>query len=122
MNRSLQLLKDHRVGIWCRRAAWIILALGLINIALTIYGFLFLYNGNALGVYNGPPSFLTPQQLISMASELITLGEFLFYFSILYAAAAVIEHLTGTTRKEDLEEEDIKIEDLEERVPEQLQK
>lgn len=129
MNRPLQLLKDHRVGIWCRRAAWIILAIGLIRTALAIYSNLLSYSNIPI---NFPGATLVPQQLILIAGNLTTLIDVLFYFFILYAAAVAIEHLTGSTREkdldegdlevEDLDEEDLEVVDLDEEVPEQLKK
>ena len=128
VNRSLRLLKDHRVGIWCRRAAWIILIIGLIRTALAIYS-------NLLSYSSFPGASPVPQQLITMAADLTILIDVLFYFFILYAAAVVIEHLTGSvgsTREEDLEVEDLDEEDLDQGdlevvdldkdVPERLQK
>ncbi len=128
MDSLLQLLKDHRVGIWCRRGAWIILAIGLMRIALEIYNILFI-NNNALVINPlAASSFVTPE-VVSIAAELTTLAEFLFYFFILYAAAVAIEHLTGSTKKEnldleveDVDEEDLEMEDLDEEVPERLEK
>jgi len=37
MNTLTNLLKDRQVGTWCKRAAWFILAIGLVEIALDIY-------------------------------------------------------------------------------------
>lgn len=119
MSRPLPVIEDHRVGIWCRRFAWIILAIGLIRIALAIYNALFLNNISS-PVNNFPAPYLMQQELLAVAAELTTLAEFLFFFFVLYAAAVVIEHLTGSTGEEDLE--DLEEEDLEEEVPEQLQK
>ena len=114
MNRPLQLLKAHRVGIWCRRAAWVILIIGLIRVALVIYS---IFSEN-----NFPVSIPVPQELISIAAELTSLVDVLFYFFILYAAAVVIEHLTGSTSSTKEDELDLEVVDLEEEAPEQLHK
>jgi hypothetical protein len=84
MDSLLQLLKEHRVGIWCRRGAWIILAIGLMRIALEIYNILFINNSALVINPLAASSFVTPEA-VSIAAELTTLAEFLFYFFILYA-------------------------------------
>jgi hypothetical protein len=117
MGRPLQLLKEHRVGIWCRRAAWIILIISLIRVALAIYSILMLNNNTFT-----PTIMAQEQNLLSIATELTTLVEALFYFFILYAAAVVIEHLTGSTRSTEEDDLELEVEDLDEEVPERLQK
>ena len=37
MNTLTNLLKDRQIGTWCKRAAWFILAIGIVEIALNIY-------------------------------------------------------------------------------------
>jgi hypothetical protein len=37
MQTLTNLLKDHQIGTWCKRVAWFILAIGLLEIGFNIY-------------------------------------------------------------------------------------
>jgi polyferredoxin len=103
MNTLTNLLKDHQVGTWCKRAAWIILAIGLIEIALNIY------NVSRQFGYGSPP--LPPVLLVQIVGfGIAVLPSVLFYFFILYAAGALVNHFVADTEIEshvDEEEETV---------------
>jgi hypothetical protein len=109
MNTLTNLLKDHQIGIWCKRAAWIVLAIGLVEIAFNVY------NVSQQFGY-GSPAFQPTifRQLIISAIGL--LPSILFYFFMLYAAGALVDHVVAATEEE---ENDDMIED-EEVMPGQM--
>jgi hypothetical protein len=93
------LLKDHQIGTWCKRAAWFVLVIGLVEIALTIY------NDTRQFGFVGQPFTLT-ELLQILGFGLGFLPSVLFYFFILYAAGAVVNHVVGTQAIDDEEEEE----------------
>ncbi len=103
MNTLTNLLKDHQIGTWCKRAAWIILAIGLIEIALNIY------NVSRQFGYGSPP--LPPALLAQIIGySIAVLPSILFYFFILYAARTLVNHVVaGNEEEEDdtLEDEEV---------------
>jgi hypothetical protein len=77
MNKMTNLLKDHRVGLWCKRMAWIVLAFGILQIVFQIY-------------YQSQIRIpVEPALLLSTAVGI--LATYGFYFFILYAAGTVID-------------------------------
>lgn len=78
MNKLTNLLKDHHVGLWCKRMAWIVLAIGILQIVFSIYYEIQL---NA----PGEPA------LLFLSSALGILATYGFYFFILYAAGTIID-------------------------------
>jgi hypothetical protein len=97
MNTLINLLKDRQIGMWCKRAAWIILVIGLVEIVFNIY--------NYARSFAGQP--FTPVELIQLLGySLAVLPSILFYFFILYAAGAVVNHVVGTQEMDDETEED----------------
>jgi hypothetical protein len=109
MNTLTNLLKDHQIGTWCKRAAWFILAIGLVEIALNIYNVSrqFGYGSPTL-----PPVFLA--QIVGYG--IAVLPSILFYFFMLYAAGALVDHVVAATEEE---ENDDMVED-EEVMPGQM--
>ena len=79
MNTMTNLLKDHRVGLWCKRMAWIILALGILQIVSLAY----YYSQISLP---GKPGLL-------LSSALAILAYSGFYFFILYAAGTIVDQV-----------------------------
>ena len=101
MNTLTNLLKDRQIGTWCKRAAWFILAIGLVEIALDIY------NVSRQFGYGSPP--LTLSELGQIVGYGIGIfPSVLFYFFILYAAATLVDHVVAYTKEESYvdEEED----------------
>jgi hypothetical protein len=108
MNTRTNLLKDHQIGTWCKRAAWVVLAIGLVHIGFYTYTLFqqYSYGGRTL-----PPIALG----VVITSLLSALPSILFYFFILYAAGALVNRfVTG------LEEDNDEVEEDEEIVPGQI--
>ena len=106
MNTLVNSLKDHDVGVWCKRAAWIVVAFNLINVGLNVYA--------ALSQYTSAGIALTA----SVLAETLHLGisivpSMLFSFFILYAAGVLIDHFVGEEEDTDEIEEEI----IEDEVP-----
>ena len=118
MNTLTNLLKAHKVGTWCKRAAWIILAIGLLEIALNVYNVTrqFGYGSSLVNV--------TPGVLAQIAGYgIAVLPSILFYFFILYAAGVLVDYtVAGTEEKSyvDEEEEHDEIAEDEEVTPGQM--
>jgi hypothetical protein len=116
MNTLTNLLKDQQIGTWCKRAAWFILVIGLLEIVLNIY------NVSQQFGYGSPtlqPTIL--RQLIISAFGL--LPSILFYFFILYAAGALVDRVVANTEEEsniDEEEENDDMVGDEEVTPDQM--
>jgi len=116
MNTLTNLLKDHQIGTWCKRAAWIILAIGLLEIALNIYNISrqFGYGSPTL-----PPGYLA--QIVGYG--IAVLPSILFYFFVLYAAGALVDHVVAGTEEEsyvDEKEENDEMAEDEEVTPGQM--
>ena len=99
MNKLIDLLKDHQIGMWCKRAAWVILVLGIVQVAFNLYSV-----SRQLNSAGQPFSLTELIQLIGYG--LSFLPSILFYFFILYAAAAVANHFVGIEEMDDEEVED----------------
>ena len=99
MNSLTDLLKDHQIGTWCKRAAWFVLIIGLVEIALTIYN-----DSRQLGFIGQP--FTLAELLQILGFGLGFLPSVIFYFFILYAAGAVVNHVLGTQAMDDEEDEE----------------
>ena len=99
MNTLTNLLKDHQIGTWCKRAAWVILAIGFLEIVLNIY------NISRQFGYGSPP--LPPGLLAQVIGySIAVLPSVLFYFFILYAAGALVNHfVAGDGEENDTDEE-----------------
>ena len=99
MNTLINLLKDHQIGTWCKRAAWVILVISLVEVAFNFYA-----NWRQFGLAGQP---LAPGELIQLLSfSLAVLPSILFYFFILYAAGAVVNHFVGNEEVDDDEADD----------------
>ena len=92
------LLKDHQIGTWCKRAAWIILVIGLVETALTIYN-----DARQFGLIGQPFSWPIFLQIVQFGLGYLT--SVLFYFFILYAAGALVNRVVGTQVTDDEIEE-----------------
>jgi hypothetical protein len=105
MNTLTNLLKDRQVGTWCKRVAWIILAIGLVEIALNIYNVSRQFGDGSPTL---PPGFLT--QLV--AYGIAVLPSILFYFFILYAAGTLVDHVVAGTEEESFVDEEEENDDM----------
>ncbi len=88
MNTLTNVLKDYQVGTWCKRAAWIIVAIGLLEISLNIYSVTRQF-GYGSSFVNMTPSILAQITGIGIA----ILPSILFYFFILYAVGTLVDHV-----------------------------
>jgi len=107
LNTLVNSLKDRDVGVWCKRAAWIVVAFNLINVGLNVYA--------ALSQYTSAGIALTA----SVLAETLRLGisivpSMLFSFFILYAAGVLVDHFV---RDEEEDTDEIEEEVIEDAVP-----
>jgi hypothetical protein len=82
------LLKEYHIGDWCKRGAWIILVIGVLDIVVGIYTAI--QQSSASG--GAPLSFTIAdvlQVVFSVASPT------LFYFLVLYSAGLVLNHFAA---------------------------
>src|ERR1700694_6131627 len=99
MNSLTNLLKDHQIGTWCKRAAWIVLVIGLLEIALITYN-----DTRQLGFIGQPFTLTELLQILGFGLGL--LPSVIFYFFILNAAGAIVNHVVGTQAMDDEEDEE----------------
>ena len=99
MTTLTNLIKDYQVGTWCRRVAWIIVVVYLIQIALQIYNISRQYGLGATPFNTG--EFI---QVLSFAFSYIPV--MLFYFSILYAAGVAVDQLVRQHEDEVMDDEE----------------
>ena len=99
MDTLIILLKDHQIGTWCKRAAWIVLFIGLVEIALNIYNYM-----HQFGLAGQPLNSGIVLEIIGLG--LGNLTSVLFYFFILYAAGALLNRFVGVQPTDDEIEED----------------
>jgi len=90
MDRLTQLLKEHQVGEWCKRAAWVIVALTVIEnvIDLSFIG-------------SQPFGFFGVLRFV-----LAELSTALLYFFLLYAAGVIVNRLVAMTERDESEQEE----------------
>ena len=116
MNTLTNLLKDHQIGTWCKRTAWFILAIGIVEVALDIYSVSRQYG------YGSPPMTLSELgQIVGYGIGIVP--QILFYFFILYAAGAVVDHVVAGTEEASYIDEEEESEDVvedEEVTPHQM--
>ena len=98
MNSLINLLKDHQVAIWCKRAAWVILGVGLVQIILNVY--------NVSRQFGAGQPLTLGQFLQILGFGLDAVPSLLFFFFMLYAAAAVVNHFVDSEEEDDEAHED----------------
>ena len=111
MNTLTNLIKDHQIGTWCKRAAWIILAIGLLEIALNIYNI-------SRQISYGSPPYTSGLFAQIIGYGIAVLPSILFYFFILYAVGALVNHFITVSEEDDNDYED-EVEEDEEAVSDQ---
>jgi hypothetical protein len=74
------LLRDHEVGLWCKRAAWLIAIVNTVLVAFHLLGLL----------TQGPNASLPIALLETVLNYVVTT---LWYFFVLYALGAITSHL-----------------------------
>lgn len=83
----INLLKEHHIGDWCKRGAWIIAAVALIEIVLGIYN-----TFQQASLSGGIPLSLVI--VSALQDALSTAATALFYFLILYGAGVLVNYFT----------------------------
>jgi hypothetical protein len=76
----LKVLKDHEVGLWCRRAAW---AIALLETVLLVL--------NLLGILAHPDPLTLPINLLTAVIGYLIIT--LWYFFVLYALGVLVDRL-----------------------------
>lgn len=88
MNTLVNLLKDYQIGTWCKRAAWVIAVIYIVQMALAIY--------NVTRQYGlGAPPFNSGEFFQVLSFALTYIPPLLFDFFILYAVGVAVDHLSG---------------------------
>jgi hypothetical protein len=103
MNSFLNILKDRQVGKWCKLAAWVVAAIGLVDIGLQVYTNVQQYN--ALSQFGQTlPSYVVPL-IVHLAISQIPI--IIFYFFILYAVGVLINHFVGSMENDASDEDEL---------------
>jgi hypothetical protein len=105
MNKLTGLLKEHQVGEWCKRAAWTIAAIGLIEIVLTIYTLISQLQPGNTNYYN-PPNWGLSMMYAHLFPLFFTIAQLIFFFFALYAAGVFLNHFVANTEEDNEEGQD----------------
>ncbi len=103
MNTLINLLKDRQVGKWCKLAAWVVVAIGLVNVVLGVYTSVQQYNIVGQIGQNVLVSILL--QNIRLVISLIP--AYVFYFFVLYAIGVALDHFVGSTDEGATDEDEL---------------
>jgi hypothetical protein len=76
----VRLLEDRDVGLWCKRAAWLIAIVNTVLVAFQLLGVLI----------HGDVTTLPIAVLTTLAGYVVTT---LWYFFVLYALGAIVTHV-----------------------------
>jgi hypothetical protein len=95
MEKRLPVLKDHQVGIWCKRAAWILLTCNIIHVCLFYFQAFFFDNQT----HSVSLTLRTVEWLNLFQTLASSVAVLLFNFFLLYAAGVVVQHLAEANRK-----------------------
>lgn len=107
MNTFKRLVKEGKIGRLCKRGAWVVAGLGMLEVVTLLYGSWQVYKElpqNQGGGYDAVNFFIFP----NIASAFLGAATTLFFFLVLYSAGAVINSFYGRA------EEDITITSLDE--------
>lgn len=101
MKRLTDLLRDHHIGEWCKRAAWLIACFGALQIVLFIWAKYGDYTNKATALFS------TASDLASTLQTVVAyLTNTIFFFFLLYAAGGLANHFLGTAEERLPEEEE----------------
>jgi phosphoglycerol transferase MdoB-like AlkP superfamily enzyme len=106
MNALLRLLRDHQVGTWCKRAAWLILLIGIIRMLMQLYILIPLVSSHFSLSINWQSWLRILDTVLSFGSAI------LFDFFILYAAGVALNHLVPSIGQDQEDEERIEQEQI----------
>jgi len=104
MDKLTGLIKEHQVGEWCKRAAWIIAAIGLIEIVLTTYNLI--SQLQPTNISYGPPNWQLSMVYAHLFPLFFTIAQLIFFFFALYAAGVFLNHFVTDMEDDSEEEED----------------
>lgn len=94
MDRLTGFLKEHQAGEWCKRAAWIIMAIGLIELILTVYN---LISQIQMASTSSSPSNWQPSIVYGLLFPLFsTIAQLIFFFFVLYIAGIFLNHIAAS--------------------------
>lgn len=101
MNALLRLLRDHQVGTWCKRAAWLTLLINVISMLLRLY----ILMDQVSTHFSLPINWQTGW--VSILETVLSYGNaLLFSFFILYAAGVALNHLVPSMDEDQDDEEE----------------
>jgi len=80
MDELVRLFRDHEIGLWCKRAAWVI---AIVNTALVVF--------QLLGVLAHTDLAALPVALLTTLLGYVVTT--LWYFFVLHALGAIVTHL-----------------------------
>ncbi len=86
---NINLINKRRVGLWCRRGAWGIILLGILQIVF------FLWDRFSASPYYYGTYFTVSEFTSSVQYLLQIIISTLFLFLLLYTAGVVADHLLG---------------------------
>jgi hypothetical protein len=99
MNALVNLLKDHQIGTWCRRAAWIIVVVYVVLMVSTVYNVT-----RQFGL--GAQSFNQIELVQLLSYGLAYIPGLIFNFFILYAAGAIVDYFVGQQEEDVIDNEE----------------
>ncbi len=80
--------KDYHIGDWCKRGAWIILVIGVLDIVVGIYTAI-----QQTGASGGAPLSFTIANVLQVVFSIAS--PTLFYFLVLYSAGLVLNRFAA---------------------------
>jgi hypothetical protein len=99
MSTFTQLIKEGKIGRWCKRGAFFIVALGLLQVSAILYGTWLEYQQAPPDV---APSSMNSAFLLFGASQIFwVIGYTVFFSLLLYTVGAVVNSLLAE-RKSDI--------------------
>ncbi len=91
------------MGVWCKRAAWLVVVFALINIGLNFYA--------VQSQYTAAGPALTASVLAQSLRLAVSLvPSTIFWFFILYAAGVLIDHVVVGGEADDIDEAEESVE------------
>lgn len=94
MSRFTELIKDGKVGKWCKRGASIIAVLGTLGVLIQLYGFWQEYR--TLPPQNEFPSFYLYNLFLTGIFQLVvSITTTIFFYLILYTAGSIIHSFSA---------------------------
>ncbi len=99
MSTFTQLIREGKIGRWCKRGAFFIIALGLLQISAILYGTWLEYHQTSS--YGAPESIASAYLLFGASQTFWVIGYTVFFSLLLYTVGAVVNSLLAE-RKSDI--------------------